>query len=207
MNRIDLDVPERREFQRLQLSTPLDGWFGDWSITLVDVSATGARFALVNEAIDEAIDETIPDGSRALLRFWWRGEEIEVTAETVHDSGLRFVDGHDVMRRLIADSVREVLLAQEANAAGNREANIVGDSTLTSASQHLGTSFVVWRLVDGTWKSRPSILPEQPQDGFTVSVAEPPDQVELLCRTYESGDAESRRLTRLLAELSVSASM
>ena len=198
MNRIDLDVPERREFQRLQLSTPLDGWFGDWSITLVDVSATGARIAHEEKAI--------PDGSRALLRFWWRGEEIELTAETVHDSGLRFVDGHDVMRRLIADSVREVLRAQEANAAGDREANVVGDSTLTSASQHLGTSFVVWRFVDGAWKSRPSFLPEQPQDGFTVSSAEPPDQVELLCRTYESGDAEARRLTRLLAELSVSAS-
>ncbi len=198
MNRIDLDHPERREFQRLQLSEPLDGWFGDWSITLIDVSATGARIAHEVDAI--------PDGSRALLRFWWRGEEIEVTAETVHDSGLRFVDGHDVMRRLIADSVREVLLAQEANAAGNREANVVGDATLTSASQHLGTSFVIWRFVDGVWKNRLSFLPEQPEDGFTVSSAEPPDQVELLCRTYESGDAESRRLTRLLAELSVSAS-
>ena len=46
------------------------------------------------------------------------------------------------------------------------------------------------------------MLPDQPENGFTVSAAEPDDQVELLCQTYESGDEESRRLTRLLAELS-----
>ena len=190
---------ERREFQRLQLSKPLDGWFGDYSVSMVDVSATGAR--IVYE------EEPIPLGARALLRFWWRNEEVEVTAETVREGALRFVDGHEILRRLIADSVREVLRAQEANAAGIREANVIGDETLTSASERFAASFVTWTLAEGKWKSRPSLIADQPEDGFTLSAAEPADQVELLCRTYEGGDAEARRLTRLLAELSVAASM
>lgn len=189
---------ERREFQRLQLSKPLDGWFGDYSVSMVDVSATGAR--IVHE------EEPIPVGARALLRFWWRSEEVEVTAETVRDGALRFIDGHDTLRRLIADSVREVLRAQEANAAGDREANVIGDETLTSASERFSASFVTWTFAGGKWKSRPSLIADQPEDGFTLSAAEPADQVELLCRTYEAGDAEARRLTKLLAELSVAAS-
>ena len=39
----------------------------------------------------------------------------------------------------------------------------------------------------------------------TIGAGEPEDQVAMLCRTYESGDAEARKLTRMLAELSVAA--
>jgi len=64
--------------------------------------------------------------------------------------------------------------------------------------------FVTWSLSDGVWKRRSSLLPEQPVDGFTISASEDPEHIDLLCRTYETGDAETRRLTRMFAELSVS---
>lgn len=193
---------ERRQFQRLALREPLDGWFGDFAVRLVDVSATGAQIEH---------DEEIQTESRALLRFWWRGEEIEVTAETARTtasaSGLRFLEENETLLRLIAGSATEMLLALEANALGDRERNIVGDETLTSAWMRPATGFIRWMFGDGGWRSEPSLLPDQPTEGFTIAAAEPPDQVELLCRTYESGDAEARRLTRMLAELSVAASM
>lgn len=192
---------ERRQYQRLNLLRPVDGWFGDWSVRLLDVSATGALI--------EA-DEPLPDDARGLLRFWWRGEELELLAQTArrNDSrtGLKFVEASDDLRRLIADSATELLRAQEANARGERNANSIDtDATLTAASMSLLTGFVTWVFRDGRWKQKMSLLPDQPPDGFTIAVGEPEEQVELLRATYENGDSEARRLTRMFAELSVSA--
>jgi len=190
---------ERRGFQRLNLVRPIDGWFGDYAVRLVDVSATGALMEC---------DETIPADSRALLRFWWRDSELEILAETarqdVNRCAVVFVDSDDVLTGLIADSARELLRAQEANAAGDRARNVVADQTLTAASAgHGGAGYVTWVLKSDGWKHRPSLLPDQPSDGFTIAASEPQEQVEILCRTYESGDAEARTLTRMLAEISV----
>lgn len=189
---------ERRQFQRLHLNEPIDGWFGDYAVQLVNVSATGALIAS---------DEEIPDDARALLRFFWRGREIELLAETARrvdaQTGLAFLDESETLRDLLAESATELLRAQEANALGLREANVLGDQTLTAASAGARLAgFVSWILSDGVWKARRSLLPDQPPDGFTIRAGEPDDQVELLRRTYESGDTESRRLTRMFAELS-----
>ena len=196
------DAEERRAFQRLNLTRPLDGWFGDYPVRLLDVSVSGALVDL---------EEPLEDHARGLLRFFWNGEEVEVTAEIARADnqrlGLKFIDGSDTLRRLIATSVTELLTAQQANAEGNREQNVIGDATLTSASERLGRplTFTTWFFRDGAWKHRPSLLPDQPSDGFTIASSEPEEQVEMLCRTYENGDDEARRLTRLLAELSVQA--
>jgi hypothetical protein len=193
---------ERRVYQRLTLSEPLDGWFGDFAVRLIDVSATGALVEY---------DEPIPDDARALLRFYWRNGEIEVLAETARtmerQAGLKFLEENDALCQAIAASAREVLLALSANATGNRTANIVGDETLTAAWRRPVPGFVRWIYSAGTWRSEHASESDQPPDGFTIAAAEPDDQVALLCQTYESGDTEARRLTRMLAELSVAGAM
>jgi len=193
---------ERREYQRLNLTRPADGWLGDFSIRLVDVSAAGALIET---------DEDIETGARALLRFWWRDEEIEVTADVIRTDddrvGLRFVEDSPQLRRLIAESATELLRAQEANATGDRERNVFGDATLTAASSRPTRTFVTWMLSgDGAWSHHASLVADQPTNGFTISSAETPEQVAVLCSTYESGDDEARRLIRMLAELSVAES-
>ncbi len=190
---------ERRAYQRLTLSEPLDGWFGDFAVRLVDVSASGAQVEH---------DEPIPDDARALLRFFWRGREVEILAQTarpVHTNrmGLRFLEENDTLRMLIATSAADVLRALEANARGDRGANVVGDETLTSAWRGHATGYVRWELAEGQWTRHPAHEPDQPANGFTISASESEDQVALLRRTYEAGDAKARRLTRMLAELSV----
>lgn len=190
---------ERRAYQRLTLSEPLDGWFGDFAVRLVDVSASGAQIEY---------DEPIPADARALLRFYWRGEEVEVLAQTarqVHTNrvGVRFLEESETLRALIVMSAADVLRALEANARGDRAANVVGDETLTSAWRTHGTGYVRWELEDGHWTPHHAREPDQPKNGFTISANEPDEQVEMLRRTYETGDAEARRLTRMLAELSV----
>ena len=66
-----------------------------------------------------------------------------------------------------------------------------------------GTGYVTWIFGENGWTSRYSLLADQPEDGFTIAAGEPDEQVQILCRTYESGDTEARRLTRMLAEISV----
>ena len=100
----------------------------------------------------------------------------------------------------------EILRAQIANAAGDRAHNVIGaDATLTAASDIPPTdAFVSFRLGANGWKHRRSLLPDQPEDGFTVRASVPQDEIELLCLTYENGDEDARQLTRLMAQLSVS---
>lgn len=191
---------ERRAFQRLTLAAPLDGWFGDFAIRLVDVSATGAQIEN---------DELIPPDARGLLRFWWRGTEVEILAQTarlIHESrtGLRFLEESALLNEHIASSATEVLRALEANLTGDRTSNVIGDETLTAASRNLATCYVCWTLTADGWSGRVSSDPGQPRSGFTISAGEPEEDVAMLRRTYESGDTESRRLTRMFAELSVS---
>ena len=191
---------ERRAHQRLTLVEPLDGWFGDFAVRLIDVSASGAQIEH---------DEPIPDDARALLRFYWRGQEVEILAETARTIqsnrvGVKFLEDNDTLRTLLASSAADVLRAIEANARGDRGQNIVGDETLTSAWRRPASGFVQWTFDDERgWRAVASDGPDQPENGFTISAAEEDDQVEILCRTYESGDAEARRLTRMFAELSV----
>lgn len=194
---------ERRAYQRLTLAEPLDGWFGDFAVRLVDVSASGAQIEH---------DEPIPTDARALLRFFWREQEVEVLAETarlIHTNrlGIRFLEESDTLRALIAMSAAEVLQAFEANARGDRSANVVGDETLTSVWRTHATGYVRWVLEDGHWTPHHAHDPDQPENGFTISASEEEDQVAMLRRTYETGDSEARRLTRMLAELSVLESM
>lgn len=191
---------ERRHYQRLTLLEPLDGWFGDFAVSLIDVSATGAQIEH---------EEPIHTEARALLRFYWRGEEVEVLAETArtaeHRAGLRFLEENETLCRLIAESATEMLIALEANARGDRDANVVGEETITSAWRRPATGFVRWTYDGTAWHSAQAATAAQPAEGFTIAAGEPEEQVVLLCRTYESGDAEARRLTRMLAELSVAA--
>lgn len=190
---------ERRAYQRLTLTEPLDGWFGDFSVRLVDVSASGAQIQH---------EEPIPTDARGLLRFYWRGQEVEILASTARHidfnrTGVHFLEENETLRALIATSAADLLRALEANARGDRAANTIGDETLTAVWQRPIAGYIAWTYEGGSWSARPSRDSGQPENGFTISAAETDEQVELLRRTYESGDSEARRLTRMLAELSV----
>jgi len=193
-------IEERREYQRLNLTKPVDGWFGDFSVLVVEVSASGAKIVH---------DDPLPSGSRGLLRFSWRGHDIEVLSEIARTdgarSGLQFVEQSPELRALIGDSATELLQAQQANADGDRARNVVGDETLTAASAGVrgASGFLQYLLTPNGWKCRRALLPDQPEDGFTVSTNETQEQIDLLCNTYETGDDEAKRMTRMIAELSV----
>jgi hypothetical protein len=182
---------ERRAFQRLNLTQPVDGAFGGVPLRIVEVSARGV-LALT--------DRQFQPGARGLVRFQWRGENVEAGAAVVWceegRAGFRLDEVPEILRHLLEESVTELLKAQKTEGSAP---NIVDDDVRFPVAD----VFDIYTLDGGVWTRRTSLLPDQPPNGFTIAPSEPPEHIELLCRTFERGDAETRRLTRLFAELSV----
>jgi hypothetical protein len=182
---------ERRAFQRLNLTRPVDGAFGGVPLRIVEVSARGVL---------ATTEQPLQRGARGVVRFQWRGETIEAGAAVAWceegRAGFRFDEVPEILRRLLEESVTELLKAQ---AVRDYTPNVVDEERFPEADV-----YVTYTFDDGVWTRRASLLPDQPPNGFTIAASEPQEHVELLCRTFERGDAETRRLTRLFAELSVS---
>ncbi len=107
----------------------------------------------------------------------------------------------------MATFVGRVLAAQKANASGQNR-GIDGDATLAQlgeARRSRSRGYISYRLKGGSWWRVPTDSPDQPADGFTVASHEDEEELETLCRTYETADEEGQRLIRLVAELSVRA--
>ncbi|HEY5610331.1 MAG TPA: PilZ domain-containing protein [Thermoanaerobaculia bacterium] len=150
---------------------------------------------------------------------------------TVYQSGLLFTQPQgetaSVLRRMVSAFVSRALAEQVANARGIgpilakdmpifREGVVSSNSfehTHSEDTRHLIPSkllahekgFIRCRLVRGNWWERKWVRSkEQPSDdGFTVSASEPADQIEKLCEAYRVADAETRRLIRLMAQMSL----
>lgn len=190
-------------FERLRLSRPIDGRFGDIPVDVIEIGTLSAR-GTVHGHVDDA--------TRARLRFDWNGTAYEVDADVDASRPplaiFHFVDRTEALTLAVENSARELAAAQLANAIGAREANVFdGDLTLTAASAgsraSLGKYLTLTLSHDG-WRRRASLVPDQPDDGFTVSAAESEEQIAMLCETYEHGDEETRSLTRTLAAMSIS---
>jgi len=181
---------ERRAFQRLNLTRPVDGAFGGVPLRIVEVSARGVL---------ATTEQPLQRGARGVVRFQWRGETIDAGAAVAWceegRAGFRLDEVPDVLRRLIEESVTDLLKAQEVR---GYTPNVVDEERFPEPEV-----YVTYSVEDGVWTRRASLLPDQPPNGFTIVASEPQEHVELLCRTFAHGDAETRRLTRLFAELSV----
>jgi PilZ domain len=181
---------ERRAFQRLNLTHPVDGAFGGVPLRIVEVSPRGVLALTAAE---------LRAGARGLVRFCWRGEDVEAGAAVVWceegRAGFGFDEVPAVLHKLLEESVTEILRRQETSD---------GAPTIVDVDDFpVADVFVTYTVDGGVWTRRASLLPDQPANGFTIAPSEPQEHVELLCRTFEQGSAETRRLTRLFAELSV----
>lgn len=221
------DLEERRASQRLQLAEPIPAKLNDVDVVLLDLGVAGA---LVEHG------GSVEVGSDANLRFDSADGNIEFLCEVVrssspqplpegviqfpgadvqdrkYQSGVRFMravgDSAERLRRMLAVHVDRILRAQQANAMGNREKNVIdGDATITSlgaARRASESGFLVFRYGEDGWKKTFALLPDQPLDGFTVGAFEDESHLEGLCRAYEAADEQGRRLIRMMAELSIS---
>lgn len=193
---------DRRRFGRIHFDEPVAARLADTRVQILDVSLTGARVA--SEA-------RFAPGAVSPLRFSWDDKPVEATAGVIrcslyernrYQTGLRFDeligDSHFVIREMIATHVFRALEEQKANAHGIPP---VGPYV------HVEGKLEHYRrceLVDGRWKRLQTNSSMQPVEGFTISAEVAHRYVDLLCETYEKADAEGRRLTKILAQLSIS---
>lgn len=153
---------------------------------------------------------------------------------TVYQSGLMFIHPDDgtakAMKQIASNIVARAIAEQMANAKGvdptlhHKEMPIFRGDVMTTnefgpieseKNKHLipvgklvqNRGYVCCRLEKNRWSKKWTMRPDQPRDGFTVSVHEPVDQVEQLCDTYLRSDADGRRLIRQMAAMSLEAAV
>jgi len=204
---------DRREFQRLRLAKPILALMDGQNALILDIGVGGAYIEHYG---------ALPPGAQFKLVFRWHGADVEFLCEVrrsvvvrsggdnmsiVSHSGVQFIeaigDADEHLNDMMATFVGRVLAAQRANASGAGEnAESMSLSQLGGARRARTRGWLSFRLVNGSWRRAPASSPAQPQDGFTVAAYEDEEELMSLCESYETADAEGRRLIRLLAELS-----
>ncbi|HVR43989.1 MAG TPA: PilZ domain-containing protein [Thermoanaerobaculia bacterium] len=218
----------RRHFQRLHFAEPLVGQFGPIEVEIIDLSLDGARLIdLQPVAIGRRADlrfrwldrEVSIDSEVVRCKFERKAER---GAGNIYGCGLRYVDpggqGVGALREIISAQVMRALEEQIANAKGTfipmaeritlfRSVDVLTLRPPAPQTHRISArrSFTSCLLGDRGWRTVATADPAQPPEGFTVSDLEDPKHVDLLCRTYQRADGQTRRMIRMLAELSVMA--
>jgi hypothetical protein len=206
-------VPEvredRRRYGRIKLEEPLRARFGDTPVRVMELSVTGV---LVTH------EGKLPVGETRSLLAQWQGELLEMDCvvirsalqrlaknlgeRSIYQSGLRIVgftnEGFVRLRNVIGERIMRALEEQKANARG------IPPLAAYMYQPEKGELLRRCEFIDGVWRKTETIRAQQPPNGFTISAEVDPYHVEMLCETWENTTAEGRRLTQLLAELSIS---
>jgi len=177
---------ESRRFQRVKLPRPIEAKVGAVAVSLIDVSLTGLQV--------HHQDPLPPRDQRCVIRFAWNGTPMQLECVVVW-SAIHKLARTPSERPTLSTGLR-VDSDHPAYAA------MVG-SFLDGKTQDTSHRFLFCELVSGSWKQVRTSSREQPADGFTVSVDEDSVQVARLCTAYANGDAETRKLIRTLAALSI----
>jgi hypothetical protein len=201
---------ERRQYGRVTPVERIRGSIGNVVIFLVDVSLGGIRVAH-QEALP-AVGQTVS------VSFLWQGRRVSLRCEmrrtvvfkaakslmdkTLHHSGLRILSKDE----LAEGTLREIIEAAVTRALDEQKANAMGIPAIAAQSFQTGKSEELLRCELGPngWSRTRTTDTKQPVHGFTISADEDPTKIEMLCRAYERGDAEGRKLIRTLAGLSIS---
>jgi hypothetical protein len=200
---------ERRRFGRIRLDLPLRARFGDSRVRVIELSISG--FLIAHEG-------RVAPGDTRSLHMEWEGYRLDLgcsvvrstlyrlaksaSESSIYHSGLRIVEtsreGFEHLREMIAERVIRALEEQKANARG------IPPLAAYMYQPEKGDLYRRCELIDGVWRKSETTHPDQPRNGFTVSAEVSPEHIQILCETWTRTTAEGRRLTQMLAELSIS---
>lgn len=204
---------ERRRFQRMKLARPILGSLDKESALILDIGLGGAFIEHRG---------TKKPGDKVTLAFRWQGEEISFGCEVTRTRALRPAAGEkegamsqsavafvnpagaslERLQTMMATFVGRILAAQKANASADGDQNGSILYQLGDARRSRSRGYLAYLWDGETWTCRQTQLPDQPRTGFTVAAHEDEEELETLCKAYETADEEGRRLIRLVAELS-----
>lgn len=201
---------ERRQYGRVEVDPPLRASLDGMPVSVVDASVTGFRIAH---------DGRIAPIPTRRLRVEWEEKTMEfgvVVARsklfqiaqhagepTTYHSGIHILesvgDSERILRDFIAGRVIRALDEMKANARGLPPS--LSNYTYPGVKSD---RFRRCELIDGRWRKMETTNRSQPEEGFTVSIEVDNRHVDLLCSLYETTAEEGKRLTKILAELSIS---
>ena len=181
---------------------------GETRVNILALALNGARVAgdarfspAANVELKFSTDSGAVDAMCKVVRCTLAQFARNAAERSVYQTGLHIVeflgDSDRVVRETIAQHVVRALEEQKANAHGIPpiESLLHVDMTIER--------FRRCELIDGKWKRTETPTNDQPVSGFTVAADVPIRYVDLLCETYQRADEEGRRLTRILAQLSI----
>jgi hypothetical protein len=201
---------DRRQFGRVTPVQRIRGSVGAVPVYVLDLSLAGVRVAH---------QEPLPDvGGTSVLTFEWEGRtysgpcevrrtKLEKAARSKFDKALYHTglflmttdpESHRLLREIVQTSVIRALDEQKANAHG------IPATAALSYQTGAGDDYLRCEMRQQAWVKTGTRDPRQPEHGFTISSAESPSKVAMLCRAYELGDHDGRRLIRTFAALSIS---
>jgi hypothetical protein len=207
-----LDADDRRRFGRVTPMQRIRGMVGNVIVYVLDVSIAGARVAHQ--------DALPPAGGMSTLTFEWEGRRFSSACEVrrtklekeaasrfekpLYHSGLLLNVNDAVAAAILRDMVQRCVI----RAIDEQKANAKGIPAAAAQSFQTGKADDLLRceLRGGAWTKTATREKHQPVEGFTISATENAAKVAMLCRAYESGDADGRKLIRTFAALSISKS-
>ena len=200
---------DRRQFGRIDLDQPLRAFLDEIPVRVIEVSVTGmllehdARIvpAPTRKIRVEMDDKTLQFGCVVARSTLFQLAK-NASEKSIYRSGIRILESvgesENDLRGFIARRVMHALEEQKANARGVPP---IGNYVFQVGK---GDRFRRCELVNKEWRKSETTERQQPAGGFTVSAELDVAAVELLCRTWENTTDEGRRLTQMLAELSIS---
>jgi hypothetical protein len=212
MSQAFVEVDDRRQYGRVTPVQRIRGTVGTVIVYVLDVSLAGVRVAH---------QDPLPAvGGTSILTFEWEGRRFSAPCEvrrTKTEKPARsqfekplYHSGLLILSKDPADDgiLRDIIQACVTRAMDEQRANAMGIPAVAAQSFQTGKGEELLRceLRGGKWTKTATREAQQPAEGFTVSASEMPSKVEMLCRAYESGDADGRRLIRTFAALSISKS-
>ena len=201
---------ERRKYQRVRLARPVVARVGAARVFLLEVSLSGVLVAHQGNIP--------PEGATGVVMFEWEGIAVALecritrntlqkmarnaTEKSVYHAAMEIIRASENAMKTLRDMISEVV----ARALDEQKANARGIPAVAAQTFQTGkgSQFLRLEIINGVWRRTETTRPDQPMNGFTISAEEPPEHVALLCDTYASADNESRKLIKLMAELSIS---
>ena len=199
---------ERRRYGRVRLETPLPAQFGETKAKVLEISVVGMLLGHEGKIPAATTHDTTIDWQGTKLEFLcrvirstlWRLAR-GAGQKSIYHSGLRIIEAHGDsllrLRQLLAERIIRALEEQKANARG------IPPLAAYMYQPGKGELFRRCEFIEGVWRKSETIRREQPPNGFTISADIGPEQVQILCDTWELTTTEGQRLTQMLAELSI----
>ena len=199
---------DRRQYGRIDLDQPLRGFLDDVPVRVIEVSVSGMKIEHDQRMVPAPTRKIRVDINGKTLQFGCvvaRSTLVKLAKEanekSIFHSSIRILDpvgeSETYLREFIADRVTRALDEQKANARG------IPPLSGVVFQVGKGDKYRRCEFIDGTWRKTDTANPQQPAAGFTVSAELETATVDTLCKTWENTTEAGRKLTQMLAELSI----